>query len=245
MPYLPPTAPPMPRSTAPPVFDAKTLVDATKRKVENPAYGHMPTGTPEGRAAADAARARMRQKRRRNKILAWVMAIGFLVVLCGAGYALYTMYQDDQDGAGRGEARRRGKTPLAARLTSPVGDRQVAEGARRRQLRSDARPAGCGAAVEDAKQAVGQANGQSLAGRTLALADVLPPGITAVATELQPLDGLTRYMIKVDDAVRADPTGTPGWLARLKALPQAPELSQGLTLVPAVGPGEIAIALAD
>jgi hypothetical protein len=50
-------------------------------------------------------------------------------------------------------------------------------------------------------------------------------------------------MIKRDDAIRADPLGTPGWLTRLKALPQAPELSPGLTLVPAVGPGEIAIAL--
>ena len=96
VPYLPPATPPVPQVTAPPVFDAKVLVDATKRKVENPVYGHMPKGTPEAKAAAEAARAKMRRKRRRNKILGWAMAIVFIAVVAGAGYALYTMYQDDQ-----------------------------------------------------------------------------------------------------------------------------------------------------
>ena len=69
-PYLPPAAPPKPAVAQPQTFDAKTLVDATKRnKIENPVYGHMPTGSEEGRAAADAARARMRAKRRRNKFM--------------------------------------------------------------------------------------------------------------------------------------------------------------------------------
>ena len=119
VPYLPPATPPVPQVTAPPVFDAKVLVDATKRKVENPVYGHMPKGTPEGRAAAEAARAKMRRKRRRNKILGWVMAIVFIAVVAGAGYALYTMYQDDQDK----ERRRTGGEGAAAtmRTRRPLG----------------------------------------------------------------------------------------------------------------------------
>jgi hypothetical protein len=56
----------------------------------------MPTGTPEGRQAADAARARMRSRRRRNRILNWVMAIVCVAIAAGIGYVLYVMYQDDQ-----------------------------------------------------------------------------------------------------------------------------------------------------
>jgi hypothetical protein len=96
-------------------------------------------------------------------------------------------------------------------------------------------------AAQAAQDAVDQVNGTGTS--TILLNDVLPPKIAAVATELQPLDGLTRYMIVFDDAVRAEPLATPGWLARMQGLPQAPETSPGLTLVPAVGPGEIAIAL--
>ena len=180
MPYLPPATPPVPQVTAPPVFDAKVLVDATKRKVENPAYGHMPKGTPEGRAAADAARARMRQKRRRNKILAWVMAIAFVAVLAGAGYALYTMYQDDQDKeqAAR-EADAAAKDAALAGALTPLGQQEQVIGALD-DVNSGATPSAGGllGAVEDAKQAVGQENGQSPAAAPLALADVLPPGIS-------------------------------------------------------------------
>src|SRR4051794_410783 len=80
-PYLPPAAPPRPAVASAPVFDAKALVEGTKRhKVANPGYGPMPMGTPEGRAAAEAARAKMRRKRRRNKMLGWVTAVTLLVV---------------------------------------------------------------------------------------------------------------------------------------------------------------------
>src|SRR4029078_2896741 len=96
-PYLPPAAPPKPAVTTTVVFDAKTLVDATRRnKVENPTYGQMPTGTPEGRAAVEAAKARMRQRRRRNKMIGWVMAVVVLVLAAGAGFALYRLFEDDQ-----------------------------------------------------------------------------------------------------------------------------------------------------
>src|SRR5262245_45351274 len=88
-PYLPPVAPAQPMVSTSPAFDAKAMVDATKRnKIENPSYGHMPTGTPEGRAAVEAAKARMRRKRRRNKILGWVMTIAFIVIVGGVGYVL-------------------------------------------------------------------------------------------------------------------------------------------------------------
>jgi hypothetical protein len=253
MPFLPPAAPPKPAVSAPPVFDAKAMVDATKRnKVENPVYGHMPTGTPEGRAGVEAARARMRRKRRRNKIFGWVLTIVFFAVAGGVGFALYTMHQDDQDeqqeqqsaSAAADDAADDAADEESPGALTPLGEQeQVIEALD--DLNSGITPSAGGlvGAVEDARDVVGQINEQSTASQSLLLADVLPPDIAAVATELQTLNGLTRYMIVVDDAVRAAPLTSPGWLARLQALPQAPELSPGLTLVPAVGAGEIAIGL--
>src|SRR5262245_2516179 len=95
-PYLPPAAPPKPHVAAPVVFDARALVDATKRKVDRPVYGPIPRGTPESQAAVEAARAKMRRKRRRSKVLGWVMAVVFFAVVAAVGYALYNMYKDDQ-----------------------------------------------------------------------------------------------------------------------------------------------------
>src|SRR4029079_18894573 len=130
VPYLPPAAPPRPAVAAPPAFDAKVMVDATKRnKIENPAYGPMPTGTAEGRAAADALRAKMRQKRRRNKRLGWVMAIVVIGVVGGGGYAPYTMYQDDQESQKEQRAERSAERADAATgdepgALSPLGGQQ-------------------------------------------------------------------------------------------------------------------------
>ena len=96
---------------------------------------------------------------------------------------------------------------------------------------------------EDAQAVVDQINGQPSTSANLALDDVMPSEIIAVAAELQPLDGFTRYLVDVDDAARAEPLSTPGWIIRLQELPQAPEGSPGLSVLPAVGTGEVAIAL--
>jgi hypothetical protein len=245
-PYLPPSTPPQPHVSAPPVFDAKAMVDATKRKVANPVYGHMPAGTPESRAAADAARAKMRRKRRRNKVFGWVMAIVFIAVVGGVGYALYTTYQDDQkqqEEERQAEAAAEDAADEPGALT-PLGEQaEVIEALD--DVNSGARPS-AGAlveAAEDAQAVVDQINGQPSTSANLALDDVMPSEIIAVAAELQPLDGFTRYLVDVDDAARAEPLSTPGWIIRLQELPQAPEGSPGLSVLPAVGTGEVAIAL--
>ena len=247
MPYLPPAPPPKPAVNVPQVFDAKTLVNATKRKVENPAYGHMPTGTPEGRAAADAARARMRHKRRRNKILGWVMTIAFLALIGGVGYALYTMYQHDQDKEHAEQAAKAAEAEAAdsrsAGAATPLGEQaEIIEGLD--ELNSGAVASGRAAtqAIDQAQQVANDANGQPEGSSSTSIVDVLPPEIAAVATELRPLDGMTRYIVVFDDAALAAPLATPGWVARLQGMPQSRAQSDGQTLLPAVGPGEIAIA---
>src|SRR5215212_7337013 len=82
-PFLPST-PAVAQPTAPALaFDAKAMVASQRRKVENPAYGHMPTGTEEGRAAVEAAKKAMRQRRRRNALLARVIGVVVLAALAG------------------------------------------------------------------------------------------------------------------------------------------------------------------
>ena len=247
-PYLPPAAPPKPSVASTPVFDAKAMVDAGKRKVANPVYGQIPTGTPEGRAAAEAARAKMRRKRRRNKTLGWVMTIAFIAVAAAAGYALFSAYQDDQED-------REAETAATA-STDAVGDQEpgavtpLGEQAEVIEalgdVNSGARPS-AGAlvgAAEDAQEVIDQINGEAPAQNNIAAVDdILPTEIVAVATELQPLDGYSRYVVVVDDAARAEPLSTPGWIMRLQSFPQAPEGSPGFAVLPAVDPGEVAIAV--
>ena len=251
VPYLPPAVRPVPAPAAPPVFDAKAMVEATRHnKVENPAYGHLPAGTPEGRAAAEQLRAKMKRKQRRNKMLGWVMAIVVLGGLAAGGYVLYNMFQDDQ--AAREAERAADSSPPLANgqepgALTPLGEQtQILDASD--ALNSNATPsAGALVGAADAAQAAVDQLNESVdaaaESQTTALSDVLPPAIVAVATELQPLDGFTRYLVAIDDAVRAQPLATPGWLDRLKALPQAAPDSAGFSELPAVDSGEVAIAV--
>ncbi len=164
MPFLPSAPRPAPAPAEPLVFDAKTMVDATKRKVDNPVYGHMPKGTPEGRAALDAGRSAMRRKRQRNKIIGWIVGLGFLAGLAAGGYFIYRAYQDDQD--------KRAAELAAAEANPPQNGNVVAPGPLGEQLETinalDAVDSGATSsagglvgAIDDAKQAVEQTNGNA------------------------------------------------------------------------------------
>lgn len=251
VPVLPPVPRPVPVRVVEPVFDAKAMIEATRRnKVENPAYGYMPAASIEGRAAAEELRVKMKRKRRRNDLLGRVLAVAFIAVVAGVGYVLYTMFQADQDG--RGAARDAGSSaPLVnghePGALTPLGEQDQLIGAIE-DLNSGVTPAAGGyvGAVGAAQQAVDQLNGEAGAEASPAsvvLSDVLPAGIVAVATELEPRDGLTRYLVVVDDAVRAQPLAAPGWLDRLKSLPQTSPDSAGFAELPKVSKGEIAIAV--
>jgi hypothetical protein len=167
VPHLPPPAPARPAVVAPPpVFDAKAMVDATRRKVDNPVYGQLPSGTAEGHAALEVARARMRRKRRRNKVLGWVLLIAFAAVVAGVGYALYTMYQDDQDRAnaeqGADSPGTTGTGDESPGALSPLGEQaEVIEGLD--DLNSGAAASGRAAqqAIDQAQQVVDEAAGES------------------------------------------------------------------------------------
>jgi hypothetical protein len=164
------------------------------------------------------------------------------------GYALYTLYQDDQDERhDEQEARAAAdaaEPDSAAGALTPIGEQAaVSEGLGDVNSGPVAGGGVAQQAINDAQQAVDQANGAAGASGTIAVSDVLPPEIADLATELQPMDGLTRYIVDVDHAALVEPLSTPGWLTYLLNLPQVPENDAGLSVLPAVGPGEVALAV--
>jgi ferric-dicitrate binding protein FerR (iron transport regulator) len=76
------------------------MVAAQKHFQSNPAYGSMPTGTPEGRAEAARRRAEANRRRRRNRVIGWAVAIAFLIAVAAVGFFAYRSYQDESDGMG-------------------------------------------------------------------------------------------------------------------------------------------------
>ncbi|MDJ0771135.1 MAG: hypothetical protein QNJ12_20265 [Ilumatobacter sp.] len=97
MPYLPPAAQPEPPPVEEPEFDAKAMVQAMTRKVEQPAYGSLPAATAENREAAQRLREQARRKRQRNRNTAWFVAVAFLGAIGTAGFLAYREYGRDQD----------------------------------------------------------------------------------------------------------------------------------------------------
>jgi hypothetical protein len=245
VPYLPPSAPPKPSIAAPPVFDAKAMVDATKRKVDNPVYGHMPAMTAENKAAVEAARAKMKRKRRRDRIVGRIMAVIVIAVLAGVGYALLRMYQHDQKDQGSEPARvTTDEAPGDAVNLGPLGEQaEVIDAQDATNSEATASAGGLVGAIDDAEQAVGQTNANAGQSNPLPLEEVLPAEIVELATEMDPVDGFSRYLVDLNHASLREPISTPGWIFYLRDLPQAPSLSAGLTVLPEVAPGQLAIAV--
>lgn len=242
IPYLPPPVKDPTPASAPAVFDARAMVEATRRKVDNPVYGQIPKGTPESRAAMDAARVAMRRKRRRNTIVGRVTGLVFLAALVGGGYLVYRQYQSDQnepsligadDGGGAG-------------ALTPIGEQAAVVDALD-SVNSGITPSAgemMTNLVEAAEAAVGQDSGQGEFGPPdLLVAEMLPSEIVAVADVLEPVDGYGRYVVDVATAEATAPSKSAEWIGRLQTLAQAPPDSAGLSVLPPVESGEIAIAV--
>jgi hypothetical protein len=245
VPYLPAPTPPKPSVAAPPVFDAKAMVAATKRKVENPLYGHIPAPSAENKAAMEVGRAEMRRKRRRDKLVGRVMAVIFLAVAAGAGYALFRLYQHDQsDRSTKGASVADDANSSDPANMGPLGEQvDVIDAQDAMDSAATASAGGLVGAIDAAEQAADQTNSNAGLGNTFPLDEVLPDEIIELASELEAVDGLSRYVVDIDHVSLREPITTPGWILHLQQLPQAPELSPSLALLPSVNPGELAIAV--
>jgi hypothetical protein len=153
VPYLPPIRRPEPVAEQPIAFDARAMVEATKRRVESPVYGHMPSGTEEGRAAVEAARAAMKRKRARNRLIGRAVVLIMLGGIGAAGWFGYRAYQDDQD---RQAAERAAKSESGA--LTPVGQQDQVINLLDDLNSGNATPSAGGllGAVDDAREVVAQ-----------------------------------------------------------------------------------------
>jgi hypothetical protein len=218
------------------------MVEATKRKVDNPVYGHIPKATPGSRAGIEAARTAMRRKRRRNAIIGRVSGLLFLAAVVGGGYLIFRQYQADQN---RPSVVETDDAVTGAGALSPIGE-QVAIIEALDDVNSGVTPSAGGllGAVEDAKAVVGRSGTETELGQPqLLVTEILPAEIVVRADALEPLEGYARYVIDVADAEAASPGVTSEWITRLQSLPSAPADSPGLSVLPAVQPGEMAIAV--
>jgi hypothetical protein len=244
VPVLPMAPPVQPSPYIAPVFDAKAMVASQRRKVENPAYGHMPKGTPEGKAAVEAAKKAMRQRRRRNKFVGRVVGIVLLSGVSAGGYYAYKAFQDDQEPNAAGDAADANVDPAGA---TPVGQQaEVIEALD--DVNSGAAPSAGGLmdAVNDAQEAVGDINanatGTSVAPDVIAKSEVAPESVLSLAEEIEPLNGFDRYVIDVDQALYTARRSVTDWLNALRAMPHDDTITDQ-SLIPRLDSGEMLIAV--
>lgn len=240
IPTVPPTAPTAPPAAAP-VFDAAALVESQRRHNPNPAYGSMPAGTDESRAAARKLREDANRKRRRGKATGRIVVVLLLAGLAAGGYLAYQAIQDDPppltppaDGAAG--------TGGGSGALTPVGEQQQVIDALD-DLTSGAAPSAGGllGAVEQARDVVGQS--APPVAPTLAFADVFTTTVLEHTTQLDPADGWERLVVRGPDLAAADPAAHAALVERLVSLPVAAEGDSRLTAAPVVLPGDIGLAI--
>lgn len=165
-PYVPAPAPVAPAPVEPAKFDARAMVESQKNYQAAPAYGALPTGTEASREAAQKLRAKAQRKRRRNLLFGRVLAVLLLAGVGAAGWFGYQAYQDQQDRDAAERTARENDEPSgaeeAAAALTPLGEQQEIIEAMG-DLNSTARATAGGflGAVQDARDIVGETNGET------------------------------------------------------------------------------------
>lgn len=253
VPFLPSSRPPEPAPpvVAAPTFDAKAMVESQKHVNANPAYGALPAGTQESRAAARQLRQNANRKRRRGKLLARVVA---LLVLAGLGVGAYFAYRAIQDDPPPADGSRDSDEPNAGDTArddggeggalTPVGEQeQVIEVLD--DLNSGARPSAGGLldAVDDARDAVGQAEPPVATLTSLTVADVFTPAVLDHTDVLDAVDGHERFVVRTADLVAINPSAHTTLVEQLLSFTQVAADDPRLEIAPVVLPGDIGIAI--
>ena len=246
-PFLPSSRPPEPTpAVAAPAFDAKAMVDSQKQYNANPAYGPLPAGSEDGRAAARKLRDDANRKRRRSRVMARL--VGFLVFagLVVGGYFVYQAIQDDPppaDGGAGAEGAVDDESGESGALT-PLGEQELVIDALD-DVNSGARPSAGGLldAVDDARDAVGQAEPPVVAPTGLMVADVFTPAVLDHTDVLDPADGYERFVVRTGDLEAINPCAHTALVEQLLAMPQVAEDVARLAVAPVVLPGDIGIAI--
>jgi hypothetical protein len=254
-PQLPSIEPPAATPAAEPaVFDAKALVQSQKRSLQHPVYGGIPKATPESAAALEALRAAAQRKRRRNRTIAWLVALLMLAGIAIAGWFAYQAYQDDQDQrAAEQEARQAADSGVEAVVPdalTPLGNQEQVIEVLDELNSGGATPSAGGLAgvVDDAQAAVDGVNaGPDQDGSpdapALTVLDVRPEAIVRLGDRLDDLDGFERHVVDQRQLALDSPTDYARFVALMQALPQADPQADGLAVLAGVGPGQIGVAV--
>lgn len=243
VPYLPPVQRAEPVPEKPVVFDAKMMVDATRRKVEHPVYGTMPAGTEEGRAAIQLARTAMRRKRTRNKLIARAVAVVIVGGIAAAGWFGYQAYRDDQDRQKAGRAAIAEDEATGA--ATPLG-KQARVIAVMEDLNSGGATPSAGGllgAVDDAQAVVGETNSPGAQVQTIKVTDVLPLAASTATTPTGTADGLDLFQIDAEQFQLLAPEEFALWTARWRSAPQTTPTDPALAALPAAETGQITIGM--
>lgn len=243
-PFLPSATPPAPAApAAESTFDAKAMVEAQKHFEANPAYGPLPAGSEEGRAAARKLREAANRKKRRARVVARLVGLLVLAGLAVGGYFAYQAFQDEQEDDPLDEQEIDPAAGEDGALT-PLGEQeQVLEALD--DVNSGARPSAGGLldAVDEARDAVGQAEPPTATPDSLLVADVFTPAVLDHTDVLENADGHERFVVRTEDLVAINPSAHEALVERLLALPQVAGDDPQLAVAPVVLPGDIAVAI--
>jgi hypothetical protein len=251
IPFLPSAVPAQPSAPAPVAFDAKAMVDSQRRKIENPVYGHMPSGTPEGKLAAEEARKSMRRRRRRNKRVAMMFLAVFGGAVATGAYFGFKAYQDDQNGEPASVDGELDPSVIEqvnpGGAVTPIGEQaQVIDALD--DVNSGATPSAGGvlAAIDQAREVVGQTNPPNPPTPSASLmpyTSALPPEIVDAVIDRDTLNGYDRFVVDIDQASQRSPEVVTAWLASLSALPQAATVTSDPSLLVSLQPTQILVAV--
>ena len=182
----------------------------------------IPTAGDVAKISSDHHRRAARRRRRGNRLLGQLMIVLFVAALGGAAWFGYDYFQKQDTGTSSGTGQ-------------PVG------------------PAGVIGGAIDAVDSLNNryAGMDLLTGEPLTLADVtsgqaLPTFALGMSRSLGPWDGMERHVVNIDDLYELQPEMTGDWLRTLHGLPQDPGVAgraEADGLLPAPGPGELAIAI--
>jgi hypothetical protein len=221
--------------------------------VQNPAYGAIPKPTPESVAALEALRAKARRKRRRNRVIGWVVALLMLGGIVTAVWYAYQAYQDDQDqlDADRAAAQADGSSAAPGALT-PLGNQQeVIDAVGDVNSGVTAGAGGLLGAVQDAQAAIDETNRtldadappDAPVAPELGLLDVRPEAVGRLGTRLDDLDRFERHIVDRRQFVGDSPDDYVKFVALMQAQPQVDPQAPTLDVFPSVGPGQIGVAI--
>ena len=248
-PYVPAPTPVAAPPTEAPVFDAKAMVESQKRVNDNPAYGALPTGTEASKEASKKLRAKAQRKKSRNKAFVRVLGLVLLAGIAAAGWFGYQAYQDEQNAESAVVSDDRDAEEILEDFGSQ-GQMINAQDALNEAVVPRVGGGGLGGAIDSAREAVGDINGDAAIETGDAPAPtpftydvVVPPIVQKIGERFPDATGRETYVVNADEFAQGDPEAFGLWVRLMAIQPQLIPEAEAFVGLPAVAADEIVIAV--